>query len=146
MEPLSRDQIRTMIVVGFVLAAVANVITFVNSVNSVGFPFTFRAIVDSLVGPLAAVAAVGAWWALTRVEARGGAQLSALRLAYIFFAVEYLLFAIGYNFIFTPIHSFGGFWTTATLWLNFIGALVSAVGLFLMWRTLATSDAEERPA
>ena len=140
MDQLTRNQIRNLIIVGFVLAAVANVITFFNSVSSVGFPFTFRGVLDSLIGPLAAIAAVCAWMALTRLETRDNAQADALRHAYLFFAVEYLLFAIGYNFIFTPLHSFGGFWTTASLWLDFLGVLTSAVGLFLLWRFLRASD------
>jgi hypothetical protein len=144
MEHMSRSQIRNLIIFGFLLVAIADVVTFFNTVSSVGFAFTFRGILDSIVGPLAAIAAVCAWTALTRLEARDGAQLDTLRHAYIFFAIEYVLFAIGYNFIFTPIRSFGGFWTTASLWLNFIGTLVSAVGLFLMWRTLSTSDTDQR--
>ncbi len=146
MEQFSREQIRTLIILGFVLVAIADVITFVNSVSSIDFPFTLRGIVDALVDPLATIAAVCAWAALTRVEARDGLQANPLRHAYLFFAIEYVMFAIGYNFLYTPIRNYGGFWNTTSLWLEFIGTLVTAVGLFLMWRTFALNDdARTRP-
>ena len=123
----------------------ASVISFVNDVNSVGFPDSFHGIFDSLLSPLTAVAALCAWALLTRFEARDEGQLRILRLAYVAFAVQYILAAASYNFIFTPIHSFGGFWTTTGLWVEFLGALVTSVGLFLMSRSLVTIAEPERP-
>jgi hypothetical protein len=130
---------------GFALNLLAAVISFVNDVNSVGYPNSFHGILDSLLNPLTALAALCAWSLLTRVEARDDSQLRILRLAYLFFAAQYLLFAVGLNFIFTPIHSIGGFWTTADVWLEFMGALATTFGLFLMARSLVTIAECERP-
>jgi hypothetical protein len=130
---------------GFALSLVAAVISFINDVNSVGYPNSFQGILDSLLNPLAAIAALCAWSLLTRLEARDDSQLRILRLAYVFFAAQYFLFAVGYNFIFTPIHSLGGFWTTAGIWLDFVGVLATAFGLFLMARSLVMIAEIERP-
>jgi hypothetical protein len=145
MNRYSRAQIRTIIVLGFALSALSWVISFINDVNSIGYVNSFHGTLNSLVGPLAGIAAVCAWSLLTRLEAHDEKQLRIMRLAYLFFAAEYLLISIGYNFIFTPIHSFGGFWTTTSLWLEFVGTLTAAIGLFLMSRSLATIAERERP-
>jgi hypothetical protein len=144
MGRLSRDQIRALVIFGFLLSAAANVVTLCNNISSPGFPWTLRGVVDNTVNPLATIVAVCAWATLTRLDLRDDAHVRLLRHAYLYFAIEYLLFAIGYNFIFTPIRSFGGFWTTASLWLLFVGTVFSALGLFLMSRSLATSAGDER--
>src|SRR5271155_676074 len=130
MNRFSRIRIRSIIVFGFALSALAAVITFINDLNSVGYPNTFRGIFDSLINPLATIAAVCAWSLLTRLEARDQHQLRTLRLAYLFFAAQYLLFAAGCNFLFAPIHSLG-LWPTMSMWFDFVGVLASACGLFL---------------
>jgi hypothetical protein len=86
-----------------------------------------------------------AWYLLTQLEARDESGLKILRRAYLFFAIEYILFAASFNFIFTPIHYFGAFWVTAALWLDFIGALVAALGLFLTSRSLVASVDVDQP-
>jgi len=145
MNRFSRAQIRTIIVLGFSLTALAFVISFINDVNSIGYNDSLHGTLNSLVGPLSAIAAICAWSLLTRLEVHDEHQLRILRLAYLFFAAELLLIAIGFNFIFTPIRSFGGFWTTTSLWLEFVGSLTAAFGLFLMSRSLVTITETERP-
>jgi hypothetical protein len=136
MGDLTRHQIRMIILFGFVVAAIAEIILFINSVGAIGFPFTFRGVLDELIGPLATIASLCAWTALTRLEARDGAQLNTLRLVYLFFAIEYFIVSVGYNYLYTQRNDFGGFWTGFTLWLEFLGRLITTVGLFLMWREL----------
>jgi hypothetical protein len=143
MGQLSREQIRAIVIFGFLLNAASSVITLSNDISSPGFPWTLRGIVDNAVSPLATIVAVCAWATLTRLDVRDRTHVRILRHAYLFFAIEYLLFAIGYNFIFTPIRSFGGFWTTSGLWLEFVGTVFAALGLFLMSRSLATSAGNE---
>ncbi len=144
--PMSRVQIRTMIIFGFVLSAVAEVISYVFNVTTGGYQFdSFRVVVDPLFGPLTTITAVVAWWWLTQLEARDDAQLTILRRAYLFFALQYVLFAATFNFIFTPIHNFGSYWVTTSLWFDLLGALTTALGLFLMSRSLVTLMDVERP-
>jgi len=51
MMPMSRVQIRTMIIFGFVLSAVAEVISYVFNVTTGGYQFdSFRVVVDPLFG------------------------------------------------------------------------------------------------
>lgn len=144
MGSLSRDQIRTVVVSGFLLSALAGVIVFVNDVTSLGFPFTFRSVLDNLVQPLSTFAAAGAWYLLTQVQVHDETQLALLRRAYLFFAAQYLLVVVGYNFIFTPPHVFGDFWVTSELWVALFGAVVTTFGLFMMYRSLDTSEVMEQ--
>jgi hypothetical protein len=141
----SRVQIRVIILLGFGLNLLAAVISFINDVTSIGFPDSFRGILNEVLNPLGALAAVCAWSLLTRLEARDAGQLRILRFAYVFFAAQYFFFAVGYNFIFAPIHSLGGFWINTTVWLAFVGALVTTFGLILMARSLVTIEEIERP-
>jgi hypothetical protein len=143
---MPRVQIRALVILGFSLNAVGGVASYLDSVTSGGYEFnSFRVIVDPLFPPLAAVATVVAWYLLTQLEARDESGLKILRRAYLFFAIEYILFAASFNFIFTPIHYFGAFWVTAALWLDFIGALVAALGLFLTSRSLVASVDVDQP-
>jgi len=135
-----------MVILGFVLSALAEVISYVFNVTAGGYQFdSFQVVLDPLLGPLTAFAAVAAWWLLTQFEARDDAQLTTLRRAYLFFAIQYVLVAAAYNFIFTPIHNFGSHWVTTALWFDLLGAFVTALGLFLMSRSLITLVETERP-
>ena len=135
-----------MIILGFVLSALAEVISYVFNVTAGGYQFdSFQVVVDPLLGPLTAIVAVVAWGLLTQFEARDEAQLTILRRAYLFFAIQYVLFAASFNFIFTPIHNFGSYWVTTALWFDLLGAFVTALGLFLMSRSLVALVEVERP-
>jgi hypothetical protein len=130
---------------GFVLSVVASVVSYVYVVSSGGIQFgSFQSFVNPLLGPLMTVTAVGAWWWLSLMEPLNQSQLITLRRAYLFFAIQYLLLAIGYDIIFTPIRYFG-FWTTLALWIYFVGAIIVSIGLFLMFRSLATLEERARP-
>ena len=144
--PLSRSHIRVVILAGFALSALGAIFTYVNDITSFGGGFgSGRVVVDELFAILAPTAAAVAWWFLTQLEARDSVGLKLLRRAYLFFAIQYLLIAAGYNFIFTPIRYFGGTWITTALWLEFFGPLVAALGLFLMSRSLVTLDEMTEP-
>jgi hypothetical protein len=135
-----------MIILGFSLSALASVLSYLVNVTSGGYQFSsFQVVVDPLLSLLTTIAAVIAWYWLTQLDAHDDLGLKILRRAYLFFAIQYLLAAAGYNFIFTPLRAFGGFTITTALWLDFVGALVSALGLFLMSRSLVTLEERARP-
>lgn len=144
MASLSRDEIRTIVVAGFAISALAGVIAFTNDLTAQGAQYSFHGVLDILVYPLSTIAAACAWSLLTGLSPRDDAQTRTLRRAYLFFAAQYLLFAVEYNFVFTPPRSFGGLWTTAALWFDFVGALLSSLGLFLMYRLLGARSEPER--
>ena len=124
---------------GFVVSALAAVISYEQTVSSRGYYFeSFRQIVIPMLSPLTKIAAVFAWWWLTRVEAGDDAQRINLQRAYVAFAVQYLLTSALVVFLITPFRTFGGFWMTSVLWFELVGAFVSALGLFLLSRTLST--------
>jgi hypothetical protein len=144
--PLSHSQIRVVIIVGFALSALGSIFTYLNDITSIGGGFgSGRLVLDELLAILSPIAAAVAWWFLSQLEARDSNGLKLLRRAYLFFAVQYLLIAAGYNFVFTPIRYFGGVWITTALWLEFFGPLVAALGLFLMSRSLVTLDEVSQP-
>ena len=129
---------QVMVVLGFVVSATSGVISYVNDVTQRGYYFSgLRVVVIPVLNPLITIAAVFAWWWLTRLEANDELQRTILRRAYLAFAVQYLLTSILYLFVITPFRTFGGFWMTSVLWFALVGALLSALGLFLYSRTLA---------
>jgi len=135
---ISRVQLRAMVVLGFVVSALAQLISYFFNISTGGYQFSsFRVVIDPMLAPLTTIAAVVAWWWLTKLEARDDAQRTILGRAYLFFAIQYVITAATFNFIFTPIHNFGSYWVTSALWFGLVGALVSSLGLFLMSRSLA---------
>lgn len=144
MNRFSPVQIRFAVIFGFTLSAAAGIISYVDDVSMHAVQFaSFQDVVNPLIGPLTAIAAVIAWSWLTKVEPRDDAQRKTLRAAYLFFAIQYLLFAAGYNFIFTPPRSFGNSWITTYLWLDFFGAVVATIGLFLTFLSLTPGSQSE---
>jgi hypothetical protein len=133
-----------IVIFGFALSAAAGVIAYVDDITSLGYNYgSFSDVVDPLLSPLVTIAALCAWACLTRVVPRDDAQRRMLRATYLFFAIQYFLAAAGYNFIFT-FRSYGGSITT-TLWLEFLGAVVVTLGLFLTFRSLDSLEADEHP-
>ncbi|HUZ40506.1 MAG TPA: hypothetical protein VMU68_03835 [Acidimicrobiales bacterium] len=146
MSQYSRERIRAIVIFGFLLSAAAGVIAYANEVTSLGYRYgSFGEVVDPLLSPLTTISALCAWVWLTCVVPRDDAQRRILRSVYLFFAIQYLLSAVGFNFIFTPIRSFGGLWITLSLWLEFIGAVVVTFGLFLTFRSLDSPGEVEHP-
>jgi hypothetical protein len=139
MMPNSRFPAQVIVILGFVVTAAASVIGYFDNVTSRGYYFNgFRVIVIPLLNPLIMIAALFAWWWLTRLEESERGQRTNLRLAYIAFAIQYLLTSILYLMIIWPIRSLGGFWVTSTFWFQLVGAFVSAIGLFLLSGTLSS--------
>lgn len=127
-----------VVVLGFALSAVAGVLAYIYDVTSISYQFnSFQDVLDPLIPPLTSIASVIAWLWLTQLDPRDEGQRRILRRAYLFFAIQYVLLSAGYNFIFTPIRSFGGFWITTYLWIFFVGAVVTAFGLFRVSRILS---------
>jgi hypothetical protein len=136
-----------MVVLGFALAAAAGVISYLENVTRRGYYFSgFRPIVIPLLNPLTMIAALVAWWWLTRLQAHDDAQRVNLRWVYLAFAVQYLLSAMLYLLIMTPFRTFGGFWMTSVLWFYMVGAFVAALGLFLYWRMLRPRAFHDEPS
>lgn len=122
---------------GFFVSALSSVISYEQTVSGRGYDFTgFRQIVIPMLNPLTTIAAVFAWWWLTKVDANDEHQRTNLQRAYVAFAVQYVLTTALILFLITPFRTFGDFWLTSVLWLQLVGAFISAVGLFLLSRTL----------
>jgi|SRR5665213_670374 len=138
MRPIARVPAQAIVILGFVVSALASVISYVQTVTGPGYYFhSFREIVLPILNPLAMIAAVFAWWWLTTVEVNDEHQRTNLQRAYVAFAIQYGLATALILFFITPFRSVGGFWLTSVLWLEMVGALISALGLFLLSRTLS---------
>ncbi len=130
-----RVQAQATVILGFALSAVSGLISYFTTITSRGYYFnSFREIVIPVLNPLTAIAALFAWWWLTQIEARDEVQRATLQLAYIGFAVQYLLMTTLFLFLVTPFHTFGGIWGTSDIWLQMIGSFVAAIGLILLSR------------
>jgi hypothetical protein len=130
--PAQRQISQVIVILGFSMTALSAVIEYVVSVTSLGYRFSsFREIIDPMLYPLITLVAIVAWLWLTRIDPRDDAQRRILNKAFFAFAVQYLLYTGAYAFIIIPLRSFGGFWSTSSVWLSFTGAGVTALGLVL---------------
>jgi hypothetical protein len=126
-----------IVLLGFVISAAANVISYFNTVTQRGYDFNgFRVVVIPMLNPLVTIAALWAWWWLTRIEAGDERQRGNLQRAYLAFAAQYVLVACLYLLVINPFQSLGSFWFTTSLWSDLVGAFVSGFGLVLLSLTL----------
>ena len=146
MRPMARVQAQATVIMGFVVSALASVISYVQNVTGQGYSFdSFRQIVLPMLPPLTMIVAIFAWYWLTSVEANDEHQRTNLQRAYVAFAIQYSLTTALLLFLITPFRSLGGFWLTSVLWLELVGALISALGLFLLSRTLSVRTTTVEP-
>jgi len=133
MKQTARVPAQAVVILGFALSATGSIVSYVNTITTRGYQFaTLREIVIPMLNPLMMIAAVCAWWWLTRIGTDDEGQRTILQRAYIAFAVQYLFLTALFLFLITPFRSFGGFWMTSILWFQLVGGLVSSVGLFLL--------------
>jgi hypothetical protein len=143
---MARVQAQATVIMGFVVSALATVISYFQTFTGQGYTFgSFRQIVLPMLNPLATIVAVFAWFWLTMVVVDDGHQRTNLQRAYVAFAMQYALTSILIVFLITPFRSMGGFWLTSVIWLELIGALTSALGLFLLSRTLSARVTDIEP-
>jgi ABC-type antimicrobial peptide transport system permease subunit len=146
MGPNSRVAAQAIVIMGFLVSALSSVVSYEQTISVRGYDFTgFRQIVIPMLNPLTAIAALLAWWWLTKVNANDDYQRANLQRAYVAFALQYVFTTALILFLITPFRTFGGFWLTSVLWLQLVGAFISALGLFLLSRTLRariTADEE----
>jgi len=127
-----------IVVLGFVLVATSGVISYLDSVTRRGYDFSgFREIVLPMLNPLTTIAALFAWWWLSRLDANDEVQRTLLRRAYVAFAAQLLFTSILILLIITPFPLLEGFWMESVLVLQLVGAFISALGLFVYSRALA---------
>ena len=131
-------QIRAIIIFGFAMSVAAELTLYLNELDMNALQFdSFRDVVTPLMGLATSIAAVIAWTFLTRIVPLDESQRRVLRVAYLFFALDFLLTVLGSNFIFWPIHSFGNTWITAGLWFELIGDAAVAIGFALRFFSFA---------
>jgi zinc transporter ZupT len=137
MKSRVRLQAQLIVLLGFAISAAANVISYFNTVTQRGYHFNgFRVSVVPMLNPLMTIAALAAWWWLTRIEAGDERQRRNLQRAYLAFAAQYLLTTSFFLIVIDPFHILGTFWMTTSLWSDLIGAFVAAVGLVFLSLTL----------
>src|SRR5271155_3000901 len=133
MRSRARGQAQSIVVLGFVIGAAASEMVYWYSVSQRGYHFDgFRAVVVPMLNPLLTIAAVFAWWWLTRIEVGDEGQRRNLQRAFVAFAVQYFLLACLYAMIVTPLRSLGDFWITTSFWSDLVGAFVASCGLVLL--------------
>jgi hypothetical protein len=139
-------QAQTLVILGFVVSAVSGVISYFETVTTRGYEFSsLREIVIPMLNPLTMIAPVFAWWWLARIEAGDEGQRTILQRAFVAFAIQYVCTTALVLFLVTPFRSLGGFWLTCVFWFELVGALVSALGLFLLSRTFSARAQMDQP-
>ena len=137
MRTNTRVAAQVIVIMGFVVAASSGVISYEQTVSGRGYDFNgLRQIVLPLLNPLMTIAALFAWWWLTKVDARDELQRRNFQRAYAAFTIQYLATTALLLFLVTPWRTFGGFWLTSVLWLQMVGAFIIALGLILFSLTL----------
>lgn len=128
-------------ILGLTVSALAGVISYIETVTTRGYYFSsFHQVVIPMLNPLIAIAALFAWWWLTRVEAHDESQRKTLQRAYVAFALQYAFTMTLYLLLITPFRNLGSFWLTSVFWFELVGAFISAVGLLLLSRTLSVRE------
>src|ERR1700722_7562593 len=137
MRPSTRFPVQAVVILGFLISALAAVISYVNTVSQRGYQFNgFKVTVLPLMNPLIVISALVAWWWLTRIEASDESGRRILRRAFLAFAVQYFLTTIFWLFVITPFNTVDGFWYTTVMWFQLIRAFVTMIGLFLLSRSV----------
>jgi hypothetical protein len=143
----ARIPVQTAVILGFVISALASVISYVDTVTQRAYHFTgFKVIVLPLLNPLLMISVLIAWWWLTRVEAHDEGGAVILRRTFLAFAAQYFFTTILFLLIITPINAGDGFWLTTVTWFELIGAFVSTIGLILLSRTVMVRPPITEPA
>ncbi len=137
MRPSTRVPVQAVVILGFVISALAGVISYFNTVSQRGYQFSgFKVIVIPLLNPLLMISVLIAWWWLTRVEASDESGAVILRRTLLAFAAQYFFTTVLLLMIITPFNSGDGFWLTTVTWFQLIGAAVSTIGLLLLSRLI----------
>jgi hypothetical protein len=133
MRPSTRVPVQAVVILGFVISALASVISYLNTISGLSYHFSgVKVIMLPLLNPLIVIAVVIAWWWLTRIEASDESGRRILRRAFFAFAAQYLLTTLFWLLVITPFNSGDGFWLTTVMWFQLIGAFISSIGLVLL--------------
>ncbi len=125
-----REIARAIVVAGYLILALAAIISFANQVNG-ELGTTARADLQLFAVPLASLAGLMAWWFLTKLEANDDAQLSLLRKGYLALGVQALLGSITYFIIVTSLTT-NTSWDDIVFWLYALGTVLVGVGFLFM--------------
>ena len=124
MRSSARLPVQSVVILGFVISALAAVISYFNTVTQQGYHFNgFKVTLIPLLNPLVMISVVIAWWWLTRVEASDESGAVILRRTFLAFAAQYFFTTVLLLMIITPFNTGDGFWLTTVLWFQLIGAL-----------------------
>ena len=136
MTSLATRRAQWFIIGGFLLVAVAAVVAYVNEFFAFQMDLhSLRGLIGPVLSPLTAIAALWAWWWLSQIEARDDHQRSLLRRAFYGLAAQNLFFFGSWLIILLPLRELGQWLTSAVVWADTIGAVMSSLGFLLLARS-----------
>jgi hypothetical protein len=125
-----RGLARNLIITGFVVIFVGNLIDFVWQVSNGYIWQNWRADVNIFALVLAPLAALGGWWFLSLLTLEEPEQQSLVLKAYLGLAVQALFLSATYLIFLFGIPNFS--WTSAIVWGYGVGEPLAAIGFFMM--------------
>jgi hypothetical protein len=133
-----RDRAIFLELAGLVLNVLAALLDIVNIYANGAYHFlNFSGLLGIYLGPLGAIAAVGAWWFLARAAAESPAQGTLLEKAMYWFAAEVLVGVV--ESVNVGLHQSITTGSGSVVWIMGIGGAIEAIGLVMLARVYAES-------
>ena len=142
MRPIARVRAQALVIVGFVVSALAGVISYFQYRHAPAATTSMRSTGrDPVAQSVTLIAAVVRVVVVDAVEASDEQQRSeSFDGPIVAFAPSTCSSASSSCSSSRHFDTLGGFWLTTVLWGQLIGAFIAALGLFLLSRTLSARD------
>jgi hypothetical protein len=133
------------IVVGFALVALGGIVSFAVLVSNNYFgQGDFRAVLQLFVVPLSSIAALWAWWFLSKIATVESAHAQLFKKAFLGLSLQNICLGLVYIDVLSVSPRIDQF--TSSQWLEALGMASSAVGFFLMSREFSNRETANEEA
>jgi hypothetical protein len=133
-----REFARVVVLGGFTITALGATVNFLSLAENGTLKESAKADIQLVAVWIAAFISIAAWWFITKLSAENRVQLSLLRKAYGFLALQGLLSSLTYVLI--DLSWDVTSWPDAVFWLYGIGGVVTGIGFVLMMFTCGGVD------
>lgn len=128
---------RGWVITGFALTTLGSIVNVIQLLNHGYLSQGFRSDIQLFAVPLGSLAALWAWWMLSKIATLVSDFNSTFRSAFLGLMVASLCLCVVYVNLLWSAHTFSQF--TWPFWLQGLGPLVTAMGFFLLSLTFSSS-------